>query len=134
MFAGRTAGASFGFELEPSAIADAQANARLNGLANCTFIATDMKHLRDAMRGAGRRPDVIITDPPRAGMHENAIATLRELAPRRVVYVSCHPGSLARDASMLCENGLYQLKEVQPVDLFPQTFHIESVALLERRS
>ena len=134
MFAGRTAGAAFGFELEPSAIADAQANARLNGLANCTFIATDMKHLRDAMRGTGRRPDVIITDPPRAGMHENAIKTLCELAPRRVVYVSCHPGSLARDASMLCENGLYQLKEVQPVDLFPQTFHIESVALLERRS
>jgi 23S rRNA (uracil1939-C5)-methyltransferase len=133
MFAGRHARAAYGFELEPSAISDAVENAALNGLSHCHFTATDMKHLREAMQSTGEKPDVIITDPPRAGMHEKAVATMLELAPRRIVYVSCHPGSLARDAKMLCEGGRYELVEVQPVDLFPQTFHVESVARLERR-
>ena len=134
LFAGRKAREAWGFELEPSAVADARENARRNGLIHCSFIATDLKQLREAMLQAGPRPDVVITDPPRAGMHERAVATLRELAPRRIVYVSCHPGSLARDLQALCAEGLYTLREVQPVDLFPHTFHIESVALLERTS
>lgn len=131
-FAGRNCRAAYGFELEPAAIADAHRNAELNQLKHCRFIATDMKHLREAMQGTGERPDVVITDPPRAGMHEKAVETLLALAPRRIVYVSCHPGSLARDAKMLCASGHYALMNVQPVDLFPQTFHIESVALLVR--
>jgi 23S rRNA (uracil1939-C5)-methyltransferase len=132
-FVGRRARAAVGFELEPSAITDARENARVNGLADrCSFVATDMKHLRAAMEGAGPRPDVVITDPPRAGMHADAIEVLRSLAPRVIVYVSCHPGSLARDAKALCAGGLYRLEEAQPVDLFPHTFHIESVARLVR--
>jgi len=134
LFAGRHCRAAIGFELEASAVADAGINAARNGMAHCSFIATDMKHLQAAMNGTGHRPDVVITDPPRAGMHEDAVATLRGLAPRRIIYVSCHPGSLARDAKALCEGGLYRLAAVQPVDLFPQTFHIESVACLERIS
>lgn len=133
LFAGRRARAAFGFELEPSAVEDARKNAALNKMSYCSFIATDMKHLKSAMSGVGTRPDVIITDPPRAGMHENAVAAIRERAPSRIVYVSCHPGSLARDTKMLCDGGMYSLAEVQPVDLFPQTFHIETVARLEKR-
>lgn len=132
LFAGRRARAAYGFELEPSAVANAVKNAEANGMAGVTFIATDMKHLREAMQNTGAAPDVVITDPPRAGMHEKAVETLLALQPRRIVYVSCHPGSLARDAKMLCEGGGYRLAEVQPVDLFPQTFHIETVARLER--
>jgi len=132
MFAGRNCRAAFGFELETSAVADAIKNAQHNNLSHCTFIATDMKNLRSAMESTGYKPDVVITDPPRAGMHEDAVETLRHLAPRRIVYVSCHPGSLARDAKALCAGGLYRLVSVTPVDLFPHTFHIESVACLER--
>jgi len=132
MFAGRHCRAAYGFELEASAIADAKMNAIANDLEHCTFIATDMKHLRDAMQNTGHRPDVVITDPPRAGMHEAAVETLRLLLPRRIVYVSCHPGSLARDARALCADGLYKLRAAQPVDLFPHTFHIECVACFDR--
>ncbi len=132
LFVGRKARAAYGFELEPAAVADAKQNAERNGLHHAHFIATDMKHLREAMQGTGEQPDVIITDPPRAGMHEKAVETMLELAPRRIIYVSCHPGSLARDAKMLCESGQYRLVQVQPVDLFPQTFHVETVARLER--
>lgn len=132
LFAGRSCRRAWGFELEPAAIADANLNAAANGCHHCRFVATDMKHLRAAMQGAGEKPGVVITDPPRAGMHTDAVETLRALAPRRIVYVSCHPGSLARDARLLCADGMYELKEVQPVDLFPQTFHIESVARLDR--
>lgn len=132
LFAGRNCRAAFGFELEASAVEDARANAGRNGMQHCRFIATDMKHLREAMIETGERPDVVITDPPRAGMHQKAVEVLRELSPRRIIYVSCHPGSLARDARALCEGGLYNLSSVQPVDLFPHTFHIESVACLNR--
>ncbi len=133
MFAGRACRLAYGFELEPSAVADAIVNAERNGMTDrTTFISTDMKHLRAAMNNTGHRPDVVITDPPRAGMHEDAVATLLQLAPRRIIYVSCHPASLARDAKALCAGGAYRLSSVQPVDLFPQTFHIESVACLDR--
>jgi len=132
MFAGRNAKRALGFELEPSAVADAVKNAELNHMGHCEFIATDMRHLHDVMTGADCRPDLVITDPPRAGMHADAVETLRSLAPRRIVYVSCHPGSLARDARALCEGGMYKLVKVKPVDLFPHTFHIESVACLDR--
>jgi 23S rRNA (uracil1939-C5)-methyltransferase len=103
-------------------------------VGNCRFVQTDLKHLSQAMRemGGASRPDVVITDPPRAGMHAKGVEALRQVAPRRIVYVSCNPASLARDAKALCEGGLYRLGRVQPVDLFPHTYHIESVAALER--
>lgn len=123
-----------GFELEAGSVRDAQANAERNGVANASFHQIDLKNIAAALAqcGAFARPDVVITDPPRAGMHEKAVAVLRELAPRRIVYVSCNPASLARDAKALCDGGLFRLEQVQPVDLFPHTHHIESVALLTR--
>jgi 23S rRNA (uracil1939-C5)-methyltransferase len=123
-----------GFELEASAVADAEKNAARNGVANCRFVRTDLKHLAQSLGEAAEagRPDVVITDPPRAGMHPKAVEALRALAPRRIVYVSCNPASLARDAKALCEGGGYALARVEPVDLFPHTYHVESVAVLQR--
>ena len=118
-----------GFEMEPSSIADAGKNAEFNGVGNCRFVHMDLKHLDHV---ADEAPDVVITDPPRAGMHPKAVEKLLEMKPRRIVYVSCNPASLARDAQMLCAQGAYRLGDVQPVDLFPHTYHIESVAVLDR--
>ena len=77
-------------------------------------------------------PDIVISDPPRAGMHPKAITALAECSPRRIVYVSCKPSSLARDAQALCQTGQYHLGPVYPVDMFPHTYHVESVAVLDR--
>lgn len=117
-----------GYEQEASSIADAQANAQRNGVANCTFVQMDLRHFAQA---GSERPSVVITDPPRAGMHEDTVAELLKLAPRRIVYVSCNPASLARDGKLLCATGLYRLGRVQPIDLFPHTYHVESVAVFE---
>lgn len=76
-------------------------------------------------------PDVVITDPPRAGMHPKAVQTMMQFAPKKIVYVSCNPASLARDGKMICDSGMYRLVKVQAVDMFPHTNHIESVALFE---
>ena len=111
-----------------SSVADAQANAQRNGVTNCTFVQMDLKHFAKA---GSERPSVVITDPPRAGMHEDAVAELLKLAPRRIVYVSCNPASLARDGKLICAGGRYQLGRVTPVDLFPHTYHVESVAVFE---
>lgn len=78
------------------------------------------------------RPDVVITDPPRAGMHPKAVKALESMGASRIVYVSCKPASLARDGAALCESGHYRLQRVVPVDMFPQTYHIESVALFTK--
>lgn len=121
-----------GFELEAGSVRDAEANAKLNGVTNAEFHQLDMKHFAESLGAAQSQPDVVITDPPRAGMHEKAVGALRQLAPRRIVYVSCNPASLARDARALCADGAYRLARVQPVDLFPHTHHIESVAELLR--
>jgi 23S rRNA (uracil1939-C5)-methyltransferase len=123
-----------GVEVIDSAIADARANAAANEVANCTFKKLDMKEFRGLAESLGKdeQPDVVVVDPPRAGMHPKAIKALRQLAPRRIVYVSCKPASLARDAQALCEDGAYTLGTVQPVDMFPHTNHIESVAVLDR--
>lgn len=120
-----------GFELEAGSVRDAGANAKLNAIANADFRQIDMKHFAASLEGV-ERPDVVITDPPRAGMHEKAVETLRNLAPRRIVYVSCNPASLARDAAALCAGGAFRLVRVQPVDLFPHTAHVESVAEIVR--
>ena len=133
-----------GFELEAGSVRDAAENAKRNGISNAEFHLLDMKNFQTMWGGppglpgvdeAGcttERPDVVITDPPRAGMHEKAVETLRNLAPRKIVYVSCNPASLARDAQMLCAGDTYRIARVQPVDLFPHTLHVESVATLER--
>lgn len=123
-----------GLEVVPSAIEDANRNALENGVDNCTFRELDMKNLgkiTDELAAFGQ-PDVVVTDPPRAGMHPKALLALEAMGASTIVYVSCKPSSLARDGAALCESGRYQLHRVVPVDMFPQTYHIECVALFRR--
>ncbi len=126
--AARRAGRAVGIELNEGAIADARDNATRNGVDNVEFIAGDM---RKAIEGEIPAPDVIITDPPRAGMHEDVVRRILEAAPERISYVSCNPTTQARDCALLAEK--YDIVYVQPVDMFPQTYHVETVALLVRR-
>jgi 23S rRNA (uracil1939-C5)-methyltransferase len=125
------AGELWGLEIVEEAIADAIANARRNEIANARFFAGDVRlALRDLAEEAGR-PDVLVVDPPRAGLSAKIVRRIIETAPKRIVYVSCNPTTLAPNAAQLVEAG-WQLKRVRPVDMFPQTPHIECVALLER--
>lgn len=126
------AGKVVGIEYVPEAIDDAWVNSELNNIKNCLFFAGDMKDiLNDDFIAQHGKPDVVVTDPPRAGMHEEVVKTILATAPRRIVYVSCNPATQARDVSMLVEGG-YQATKAQPVDLFPHTHHVENVLLLER--
>jgi 23S rRNA (uracil1939-C5)-methyltransferase len=128
--AGR-AGEVWGVEVVEAAVADALANARANGVENARFFAGDVRlALRELVERAGR-PDVVVVDPPRAGLSQKVVRRILETAPRRVVYVSCNPTTLAPNAAQLVEGG-YALRRVRPVDMFPQTPHIECAALLER--
>jgi 23S rRNA (uracil1939-C5)-methyltransferase len=121
----------WGLELVEEAIADAIANARLNDVENSEFFAGDVRlALRELVERAGR-PDTLIVDPPRSGLSQKVVRRIIEAAPRRIVYVSCNPTTLAPNAAQLVEAG-YALRRVRPVDMFPQTPHIECVALLER--
>lgn len=123
-----------GVEVVESSVRDARENAKRHGVDNCEFIRLDLKDIVDIeleMQEFGQ-PDVVITDPPRAGMNPKAVKKLLEMAPPVIVYVSCNPASLARDGQMLCEGGKYRLVHCQPVDMFPQTNHVESVARFER--
>ena len=119
-----------GIEYVPEAIADARINAEGNGITNCEFFAGDMKDVLTAdfiaEHGA---PDVMIVDPPRAGMHPDVIKVILEASPKRIVYVSCNPASQARDLEVLCAK--YKITAVQPVDMFPHTQHVENVCNLE---
>ncbi|MBK7957743.1 MAG: 23S rRNA (uracil(1939)-C(5))-methyltransferase RlmD [Bacteroidetes bacterium] len=122
-----------GIELVEAAIADAKINAALNNIENCSFFASDMRKLFDASFIAKHgKPDVIITDPPRAGMDEPVVQTLLDTACKRIVYVSCNPSTQARDLELL--SAKYRVVKVQPVDMFPHTVHVESVALLELKT
>jgi 23S rRNA (uracil1939-C5)-methyltransferase len=122
----------WGLELAEEAIADAIANARLNEIDNAQFFAGDVRlAMRELVERAGR-PDTLIVDPPRSGLSQKVVRRIIEAAPRRIVYVSCNPTTLAPNAAQLVEAG-YVLQRVRPVDMFPQTPHIECVALLERR-
>jgi 23S rRNA (uracil1939-C5)-methyltransferase len=116
-----------GIEIIESAVADAELNCRENSITNCTFIKGD---IRKCLSQITRRPDVLIIDPPRAGMHKEVVKQVLELGADRMVYVSCNPATMARDLLEL--KTAYDLGEVQPVDMFPHTFHIEAVARLER--
>jgi 23S rRNA (uracil1939-C5)-methyltransferase len=122
----------WGLEIVEEAIADAIGNARLNEIENARFFAGDVRlALRELVQTAGR-PDVLVVDPPRAGLSQKVVRRIIEAGPRRIVYVSCNPTTLAPNAAQLIEAG-YELRKVRPVDMFPQTPHIECVALLERR-
>jgi len=125
------AGEVWGLEIVEEAVADAISNARRNGIGNAKFFAGDCRlALRELTEEAGR-PDVCLLDPPRAGLSQKIVRRVIETAPRRIVYISCNPTTLAPNAAQLVEAG-YALRRVVPVDMFPQTPHIECVALLER--
>ena len=118
-----------GIEYVEEAIVDARLNARLNGFDNCTFFAGDMaKVLTDSFIAENGRPDVVVTDPPRAGMHEKVVQQLLAVEAPRIIYVSCNPATQARDLQMLAEK--YDIARIQPVDMFPHTQHVENVAEL----
>jgi 23S rRNA (uracil1939-C5)-methyltransferase len=117
-----------GMEIVESAVADANNNCRLNRVSNCRFVLGDIKN---SLSQISSRPYVMIIDPPRAGMHKDVVKQVIEMNPARIVYVSCNPATMARDLGMIKEN--YRVLEIQPVDMFPHTYHIESVARLERK-
>ncbi len=129
-FVSSKAGKVIGIEYVPEAIEDAWKNAEANGITNCEFFAGDMKDVLSASFIAEHgRPDVIILDPPRAGIHPDVAKTILEAAPSRMVYVSCNPASQARDLAIFSEK--YRITAVQPVDMFPHTQHVENVCALE---
>ena len=122
-----------GVEYVPAAIEDAKINSQLNNISNTVFYAGDMKDVLDNdFINENGKPDVIITDPPRAGMHEDVTKKILEIEPDRIVYVSCNPATQARDLQLL--DVKYKVTKVQPVDMFPQTHHVENVVLLEKRN
>ncbi|MGA6926291.1 MAG: 23S rRNA (uracil(1939)-C(5))-methyltransferase RlmD [Desulfosarcina sp.] len=123
------AGRVIGLEVVESAVRDAQRNCLVNGIDNCRFIHGDLKQTLSAIHTI---PDLMVIDPPRVGMHKQVVNRVLELGPEKIVYVSCNPATLARD--MLALKAAYAVEEVQPVDMFPHTFHIESVARLIRRA
>ncbi|MBB6612459.1 23S rRNA (uracil(1939)-C(5))-methyltransferase RlmD [Pontibacter sp. Tf4] len=128
-FVARQAREVIGIEYVPSAIEDAKINSQLNNITNTTFYAGDMKDiLSDELIAQHGRPDVVITDPPRAGMHPDVVEKLLQVHADRIVYVSCNPATQARDLELLSEK--YDVTRVQPVDMFPQTHHVENIVLL----
>ena len=132
-FIARNAQKVVGIEYVPEAILDANVNSELNGIENTSFFAGDMKKiLTSEFIAKNGRPDVIITDPPRAGMDEDVVKTILEAAPEKVVYVSCNPATQARDLALMDE--MYRVTRIQPVDMFPHTHHVENVVLLEKRA
>jgi 23S rRNA (uracil1939-C5)-methyltransferase len=120
----------YGVEIVPDAIADAKRNAKLNGITNVDFAVGEAEKVMPWWYAQGIRADVIVVDPPRKGCDEELLETIVSMKPKRVVYVSCNPATLARDLKFL-EAGGYMTKEVQPVDMFPHTMHVENVAVLE---
>ena len=132
-FVAARAGKVIGIEYVAEAIEDARANAAANGITNCTFFAGDMKDvLSDAFVAEHGKPDVVILDPPRAGIHPDVAEVILHAAPERIVYVSCNPASQARDLAILCRD--YTITAVQPVDMFPHTMHVENVCALQRKA
>jgi len=121
-----------GLEFVPEAIDDARRNAVLNSIENAAFYAGDIRTLlTDDFIAANGAPDVVITDPPRTGMHEDVVKSILAVKPRKIVYVSCNPATQARDIVLLSEH--YQVERCQPIDMFPYTHHVENVTLLTQR-
>ena len=127
------AGEVWGVELVEEAVRDAIENAKLNGIDNTKFFAGDVRLVMRELLEQSGSPDVIMVDPPRAGLSQKVVRRIIEAEAQRIVYVSCNPTTLAPNARQLADDGGYELKTVRPVDMFPQTPHIECVALLERR-
>ena len=118
-----------GIESVPEAIADARINSETNGITNTSFFVGDMKDvLTEQFIAENGRPDTVILDPPRAGVHENVINVIKKVSPRKIVYVSCNPATQARDISLLSD--MYKVTDIQPVDMFPHTHHVENVVKL----
>ncbi len=131
-FVARQAKQVIGVEYVEEAVKDARVNSEVNGIANTVFYAGDMKDiLNEDFVNSHPAPDVVITDPPRAGMHEDVVARLNALGASKIVYVSCNPATQARDVALLSDN--YEVKAIQPVDMFPQTYHVENVVLLIKK-
>ncbi|WP_297089737.1 23S rRNA (uracil(1939)-C(5))-methyltransferase RlmD [uncultured Draconibacterium sp.] len=131
-FVARKAQKVVGIEYVPEAIEDAKLNAEINGINNTSFFAGDMKDvLNEEFIKQHGRPEVVITDPPRAGMHADVVQTIISMQPEKIVYVSCNPATQARDLAML--DSLYQIEKIQPVDMFPHTHHVENVVMLRKR-
>ncbi len=131
-FVSKQAKKVIGVEAVPDAIKDAKANAIRNNITNCEFFVGDMKNVfNDEFIAQHGQPDIIITDPPRDGMHKDVVAQILKIAPEKVVYVSCNSATQARDLALMDET--YKVTRVRPVDMFPQTHHVENVVLLEKR-
>ncbi len=131
-FVAKQAKKVIGIEYVEAAIEDAKVNSQINNIGNTDFYAGDMKDLlNDEFMSQHERPDVIITDPPRAGMHQDVVNMLLKIKAQKIVYVSCNPATQARDLALL--NAKYKVTKVQPVDMFPQTHHVECACLLELR-
>jgi len=131
LFLSKKAGKVYGVEIVPQAIENAKENAKLNGIENAEFIVGESETVIPELYGKGIKADVIVVDPPRKGCDERLLHAIAQMEPERVVYVSCNPATLARDLKYLSERG-YEVKEVQPVDMFPQTVHCEAVVRIER--
>ena len=122
-----------GIEYVPEAIEDAKTNSKVNKIDNTAFFAGDMKDiLNDEFIRQHGTPDIVITDPPRAGMHPDVVNVILKAAPARIVYVSCNPATQARDLALLDTE--YEVMAIQPVDMFPHTPHVENVVLLKKRN
>jgi len=138
-----------GVESVEESVRNAQRNAELNGITNCEFVCGEVKKVLAKFSAVGATPaggqgsayggvadkeipDLVVVDPPRAGLHKHVIKSLLEIKPPKIIYVSCNPSTLARDLKILCEEG-YQLENVQPIDMFPHTYHIETVVKLTPR-
>ena len=132
MFLAQQARHVTGIEIVPQAIQDARKNAALNGIANIEFVCSDAASYAKKLCEQGVHPDVIVVDPPRKGCDAEAIESMVMMQPKRIVYVSCDPGTLARDLKLLKEKG-YHTEIVQPVEMFPFTHHVETVVLLCRK-
>lgn len=132
LFMAKKAKKVYGFELIASALKNARRNARAQGFENVDFILGDLKDVLSQETARIETADVVVVDPPRAGLHQNVVDDILKVAPKRLVYVSCNPSTLARDLKLFCETD-YELKSVQPVDMFPHTAHIETVAQLIRK-
>lgn len=133
LFLAKSARKVYGVEVISQAIDDARENARLNGISNAEFFVGKAEEvLPEHFRKTGERADVIVVDPPRKGCDIELLKCIKEMAPEKIVYVSCNPATLARDVKVLCGDSTYKVEKVQPVDMFPQTVHVECVVLLSK--
>ncbi|MBT2217482.1 23S rRNA (uracil(1939)-C(5))-methyltransferase RlmD [Virgibacillus dakarensis] len=132
LFLAQQAKKVYGVEVVPEAISDAKKNAKLNGITNAEFFVGEAEKVMPWWKAQGLKPDVVVVDPPRKGCDEALLKAMTDMQPKRIVYVSCNPSTLARDLRIL-EDGGYDTQEVQPVDMFPMTGHVECVSWLEKR-